>query len=91
MQTINTLTVSQAKQTHRNKRSVDKLCNTNIYREQLTRHLGTHMGMWRNRQTGRQAEKHNHFSTNPLTQQSFHGNHGLVNPKQRSARREPNK
>lgn len=83
MQTINTLTVSQAKQIHRKKRSANKLCNTNRYREQLTGHLGTHMGMWRHRQTGRQTETHNHFSTNPLTQQSFHGNHGLVNPKQR--------
>lgn len=70
MQTINTLTVSQAKQIHRKKRSANKLCNTNRYREQLTRHVGTHMGMWRHRQTGRQTETHNHFSTNPLTQHS---------------------
>lgn len=45
--------------------------------------LGTHMGMWRLRQTGRQTETLNHFSTDPLTLQSFQSNHGLVNPKQR--------
>lgn len=39
----------------------------------------------------KQTETHNHFSTDPLTQQSFHGNHGLVSPKQHSARGEPNK
>lgn len=81
MQTINTLTISLAKQILRKKRSANKLCNTNRYREQLTGHLGTHMGMWRHRQTDRQ--KHTTIFPPTLTLQSFHGNHGLVNPKQR--------
>lgn len=50
--TNNVLTaVTQAKQIHRQKWSANKLCNTNRSREQLTRHLGSHMGMLRHRQT----------------------------------------
>lgn len=54
MQTINTLTVRLNKYIERKYMQTSYVIKTD--REQLTRHLGTHMDIWRHRQTGRQTE-----------------------------------
>lgn len=54
MQTINTLTVRLNKYIERKDMPTSYVIKTDT--QHLTRHLGTHMDIWRHRQMGRQTE-----------------------------------